>query len=114
MLNIHEFSNYIKNIRKSLNITQKDASDIMGINSSTLWRIENGYSIPSFDTLLKFSNLYNVNINVIIDKLYDDPLYKFFNFEEEVNTEITKNSNSIMNQKSYLLKLLKQIIIILT
>ena len=51
------FGKRVKNLRKSLNYTQKDVERIIGINSDTLRKIEAGSVVPRYDTLELLSSV---------------------------------------------------------
>lgn len=61
------FSERLKSIRKSLGFSQAEVSENTGINSDTLRRLENGLSLPRFDTLEVLSQFYKVNLMIILD-----------------------------------------------
>ncbi len=53
---------YLKNLRKSLNLTQKEVSKKGMINIDTLRRIENGYVMPKYETIETLSIVYRVDL----------------------------------------------------
>lgn len=61
------FAERLRTIRKSLGYSQNEVSDKTGINSDTLRRLENGMSIPRFETLEVLSNFYKENLILILD-----------------------------------------------
>ncbi len=61
------FGKRIKNIRKSLSLTQEDFADSIGIHRSSLARIENGESFPSPETLEKIKIITEMNYSQIFD-----------------------------------------------
>lgn len=50
-----QLTSFIKNTRKSLNITQRELSKLSGINQSNLSKIENGLVYPSLVTIQKLA-----------------------------------------------------------
>ena len=56
------FGVYIKNVRISLGLTQKDVSRLTGINSETLRKMESGMTIPKFETLEYLSVAYKQDV----------------------------------------------------
>jgi len=64
---LSKFSNRLKSIRKTLGYAQLEVSESTGINSDTLRRLENGLSIPRFDTLEVLSQFYKVNLILLLD-----------------------------------------------
>lgn len=61
------FSKKLKAIRKSLGYSQTEVYEKTGINSDTLRRLENGLSIPRFDTLEVLSQFYKENLIILLD-----------------------------------------------
>lgn len=94
MINLDKFGKFLKNRRESIKLTQIEASNLMDINKSTLWRLENGYISPSFETILKISKVYKINTNDIIEQLNNDPLYSFYNYENFLFEELALNTNN--------------------
>jgi transcriptional regulator with XRE-family HTH domain len=64
---LSKFSSRLKSIRKTLGYAQLEVSESTGINSDTLRRLENGLSIPRFDTLEVLSQFYKVNLILLLD-----------------------------------------------
>lgn len=62
-----KFADRLRSIRKSLGFSQSEVSENTGINSDTLRRLENGLSLPRFDTLEVLSQFYKVNLMIILD-----------------------------------------------
>lgn len=93
MIDLDKFGDFLKNRREGVKLTQIEASDLMDINKSTLWRLENGYISPSFETILKISKVYKIDINDIIESLSNDPLYSFFSYEKFLDEKIALNVN---------------------
>lgn len=56
----------IKELRKSMNLTQQDLGDICGIHGSNIGRIENGSVLPATDVLIKMSIYFNVSCDYIL------------------------------------------------
>ena len=59
-------ANRIKYIRKSLDISQKEMAEIMGISQSTLSQVENAKYDVSFESMVKLSEAYNINCNWLV------------------------------------------------
>ncbi|MGH2331959.1 helix-turn-helix domain-containing protein [Thermoanaerobacter mathranii] len=60
------FGEELKNIRKSLGLSQTDVSEYGFINRDTLRKIENGKVIPKQETLELLSNLYKKDLNELL------------------------------------------------
>lgn len=60
--NLEAFGNRLKEIRKSLKISQNYISCITGIDEKTIRRIENGKVLPKLDTLDILSPYYKEDL----------------------------------------------------
>ena len=75
---IVKFSQKLKDIRLSLNLSQSQVSDATGINIDTIRKIENGYSFPKYETLAHLSLCYKINLhNLLSEYLTSNLLYDF-------------------------------------
>lgn len=73
MLNNHnydfeKFGRILREIRKRSQITQNEIRERIGLNPNTIRKIEHGLVIPSLDTICKLSELYNVDLDLILSK----------------------------------------------
>jgi transcriptional regulator with XRE-family HTH domain len=77
--NLSIFGKKLKAIRKTMGFTQHDVSQLCGINRDTLRRIEQGDSIPRYDTLELLSSVYKVDLLDQL-KLYrsSNKLYSYY------------------------------------
>lgn len=68
MLNIDykKIGNRIRNIRKSLGLTQEEAADRCGITASFYGNIERGSRKMSLETLVKVSQGLNVSADILL------------------------------------------------
>lgn len=69
------FGNHLKEIRKSLNLTQKDVKSYIHVNEDTLRKLESGDSFPKIETLDMLSLVYKRDLNFEFSKFkvtYDD------------------------------------------
>ena len=69
---MNEFGQVMKLIRKSLNQTQTDVRDRVGISENTMMKIEKGLVIPKFDTLELLSLAYKIDITAVFLKYRQD------------------------------------------
>jgi transcriptional regulator with XRE-family HTH domain len=60
--------NKFKELRKEKGYTQKELSEILEINQTTVSHWEIGNSLPDTRTLLKLSELYDVSIDYLLGK----------------------------------------------
>ncbi len=67
-----EISEKLKMARKAAGMRQEDAATSMGMLRVTLSSIESGKRKVSTDELVKFSKLYNVDPNFLLEYDYDN------------------------------------------
>lgn len=58
---------FIKDIRKKNKLTQKDLADKLGVTFQAVSKWENGKNVPDISLLKEISNLFDVNLDDIID-----------------------------------------------
>ncbi len=99
--------NNIKKLRTSFGYTQQELADKMQLSKSTIAMLENGSRLPSVDTLVKLSNIFNVSTDYILGnttienpkKEIEDYLSKLNLTEEEYSLYI---ENAIKAEKLHL------------
>lgn len=57
----------LKEIRLSMNLSQKDVADYLGTNSNVYSRYETGERQPSIDILMKLSEFFGKSIDYIVE-----------------------------------------------
>lgn len=65
---LKRFGDTLRKLRVSLSLTQQLAAERSGIHIDTLRKVENGYTVPKFDTLTHLSSLYNINLTQVFIK----------------------------------------------
>lgn len=71
--NLDLFGEKMREIRVNLDLTQKRISELTGIDSVTIRRIENGKVIPKLETLELLSPIYKMDlINLLLKYRFDD------------------------------------------
>ncbi|MBR4720206.1 MAG: helix-turn-helix transcriptional regulator [Clostridia bacterium] len=66
MKNINAIGECIRRVRKKNGFTQAQFGDLIDKSQSTIYAYENGSVIPSFDTLLKISQLFGVSMGQLM------------------------------------------------
>ena len=61
-----EMSNRIKARRESLNFTQEQFAELIGISLSSYTKIENAFQKPALDTLIKISKNLNLSLDYMV------------------------------------------------
>lgn len=64
MLLISSIGKQIKERRAILDITQKDLSELAGISSNTLYKIERGQANPSLGVLIKIAEVLGMELKM--------------------------------------------------
>lgn len=76
--NLDSFGKKVSSIRKSLNLTREELSNLSLVSVSTIRKIETGKHLPNHEILEDLSNILKADLNkVILDYRLDD--YKSFN-----------------------------------
>lgn len=77
--NLKTFGLQLKKIRESIGYSQNDVQNLCGINTDTLRRIENGYTIPKYDTLELLSQIYKIDLlNILRKARSHEQLYSYY------------------------------------
>ena len=66
-MNQEKIGNFIKDIRKKNNLTQKELADKLGVTYQAVSKWENGLNIPDIGIIRQISKMYDVDINEILD-----------------------------------------------
>ncbi len=83
-----EFGHRLRDIRKGLNLTQQNVSDMSGINLDTLRKLENGYVVPRYDTLEILSIAYKVDLlEVFKNYRFTSDLFEIYNMLDKYIVE---------------------------
>ena len=61
----------IKNLRKNLNLTQKELAAKLNINKSVMNKYENGLVEPSIENLKRIADFFNVSIDSLVEHKTD-------------------------------------------
>ena len=90
--------NRIKNIRISLEMDQKDFSNLIGSKVSALSNWENGRNKPNMEKLTKIANIGNTTVEEL---LYGNYYRYFFNsyWKKWINTKRKKIDNFILSEE---------------
>lgn len=94
------FGKYMKNIRKSLNLTQLDVVNTCNVNVETLRRLEKGQVIPKYDTLEYLSEAYKMDVLSLFSFFRSsESLYNFYNYVDELIIEYNINKLISLEEK---------------
>lgn len=93
--NMEDFGEEIKNIRKSLRMTQRNIRERVGISENTLMKIEKGLVIPKYETLELLSLAYKLDITAIFHK---------YRYDRSLETILGKIDEAIVNNQPDILE----------
>lgn len=65
MNKVNSIGNKIREVRKSIGLTQEQLAEKAGIDNKHLSKIENGLHLPTYKTLEKIYEAFEININDI-------------------------------------------------
>ena len=66
-MNQEKIGNFIKDIRRKNNLTQKELADKLGVTYQAVSKWENGLNIPDIGIIRQISKMYAVDIDEILD-----------------------------------------------
>jgi SOS-response transcriptional repressor LexA len=92
----------LKELRKSLNMSQIELGDVLGINASAISQMETNRINPSLDTLLLFHKHFKANLHWLLTG-------KGQMFEEAISTNVYQHNHRIQTLKNLLTEELLQI-----
>ncbi|MBI9013880.1 MAG: helix-turn-helix transcriptional regulator [Clostridiales bacterium] len=128
---LYKFGNILYNLRTKNKLTKANIRIICGLNPDTLRKMELGYTIPKHDTLIKLSEIYNINLDNILDSCkyhndesinsirekineasYDDDLQLIESLIKEIKTlqtnkKLPHHLSTYIKQLEYLIELTK-------
>jgi len=103
------FGEELKNIRKSLGLSQIDVSEKAFISRDTLRKIENGKVIPKQETLDLLSNLYKKDLNDVLLKYRLKDYFAFSKIKNSIENKLeSREFESLKEDIENLKKLLKE------
>lgn len=77
---LDQFGKKMKTIRASLGYSQSFVAESIGINVDTLRKLENGYTIPRYDTLVYLSQFYKTDIHKLFNTYNKNKfIFEFYN-----------------------------------
>lgn len=86
--NLDSFGKKIKEIRKSLNLTQKKISESTYIDVVTIRRIEKGKVIPKFDTLEILSPIFKEDLIALLLEYRFDNYSVFYEIKNRIESKL--------------------------
>ena len=69
-MNFGNFSKKLRQLRLNLGLNQREVSARTGISQATISRLEAGVALPSYQTLIKISGTFGVQVDDLL--MYSD------------------------------------------
>ena len=102
---IAAIGNRVKQVRKYLQIQQKDMAQKLGITNAHLSDIEKGKASPSIELLMKITNLYDMSLEYLFfgrgNMLYSDENSAAEKFTFDASVTSTKKLIWMLNKSDY-------------
>lgn len=99
---LNEIGSRLREVRKTLKITQKNIAEACGISGSSISEAEIGKIRPSSILLFYLASVHNVNINFIFTgrgSMFEEGLY-FSNFDDKDKERIKAMLKKMNDQES--------------
>ncbi|ADH61665.1 transcriptional regulator, XRE family [Thermoanaerobacter mathranii subsp. mathranii str. A3] len=123
---LEAFGNELREIRKSLRLTQKDVADQTLISTDTLRRIENGKVMPKHETLDLMSVIFKRDLNELLLKYRLKDYSSFYKIKTSIEDKLeggefedlkkdVEELKEIINEGKtslYYIRLLKQLLLL--
>lgn len=66
-MNQKKIGQFIKELRKSKDLTQEQLAEVLGVSSRSISRWENGINMPDFDIVIQLANFFQITIEELLD-----------------------------------------------
>lgn len=74
--NVATFGSRLKELRTSVNLTQKDFATILNVTERSYQRYEGDKSTPNYDVLIFIADYYNVSLDYLVGRSNDPKINK--------------------------------------
>ena len=78
-----EVAERICSLRKSMKLSQMKMAEILGVKQSSLNRYELNMTLPSFETIVRYADYFDVSLDYIFGRT-DQPQGKLYEFRPKV------------------------------
>lgn len=97
----------LKELRKQQNLSQQDMANMLNISQRTYCGYEKETSEPNIDTLIKIANYYNVSLDYLVGRSFNNDIGYLTEEQRYCTQNILKlNQMNLMKATSYILGLL--------
>lgn len=91
-------------LRKTNKLTQQNVADYLNVTQTTYNYYEKGKSEPNINTLCKLADLYNVSIDYLVDRNFDN---HFVHLSKEQKQIVILTQNLNINYLNYIISFIK-------
>lgn len=106
----------LKSLRKENNFTLQDVANYLHVNKATISYYENGKRVPSFNKLVKLSELFHVSVDYLLGKdstlkedkseyLTKELVIKSVNRSKILKEYLLENPNNVKELEKYIKKM---------
>lgn len=99
---LEAFGEELKNIRKSLGLSQSDVTEQVFISRDTLRKIENGKVIPKQETLDLLSHLYKKDLNELLLKYRLKDYSIFFDIKSSLEKKLESGDFESLKKRLFI------------
>lgn len=99
--------NIFRKLRKEKNLTQKQLADLLFLDQTTISKWELGKAIPDYGTLQKIADLYDVTIDLLLNR-ENHPL-NWYMLTPEENELIIEYRKLIPSMRAFILDSVKKL-----
>ena len=80
-----ELGERLRILRESVKLSQVKMADLLGVKQSSINRYEQGQSAPSFETLVKYADYFDVSMDYLFART-DKPQGKLYEYRPKIAT----------------------------
>lgn len=108
----YDFGNRIYELRRSMNMSQKELGEMVGVSNKSVSKWENGTAMPKTETIVKLAEVFKISPLELLQGKTDDKLTlsqlssqanEFFLKEEISKRDNEKSRSRLVNSKKYLI-----------
>ncbi len=106
-------SQRLRSLRESVKLSQAKMGEVVGVKQSALNRYEQNQASPSFETLLRYADYFDVSLDYIFGRT-DNPQGKLYEYHpkiEQTDPEMEKFIEMCFDPKSPMNERLKKTIL---
>lgn len=108
----YDFGNRIYELRRSMNMSQKELGEMVGVSNKSVSKWENGTAMPKTETIVKLAEVFKISPLELLQGKTDDKITlsqlssqanEFFLKEEISKRDNEKSRSKLVNSKKYLI-----------